>query len=395
MGILGGSDIDRIKSEALNPIIEKMNTDLNSTVGTAGFKPLDDFAKYVYNGENLYERIVGLETVLFKSTSKINKVSGYIADVDQDGVVYAVEPNSAGSNYYPACYSTPSMGQQFYYDFDTYNTNCPVKGIACDPTENSVYYLGQMTSANLVKFSKSLVKQAAITVPDIDCSLLVDANKIHLIKGNTVRTYTKSLTLIETKSVDWEAYTSIEIGSDGFIYASGKNPNGVAECFMRIDPDTHQMTHCVDGGYNEGDFRHTQISSPSFFGEFLIVPALKKINGTYVQGFEKRKCSDLSLIGYFELDPSLGLSLDSEYNYNMRSSGSDGKYAYYTSTSGLYLIEVDSESLNVIISEEGNSSKKLSPRCVGDKIISFVVTSGQLASFNKKYKLTGYVNKVR
>lgn len=295
MGILGGSDIERINEKAIAPLENnldlKFREKLNSTIGTDKEKPLDFLSKNILASDDHYYRkkMSYGRRVISQAVKPSVQTSGaqLMAFNEPKGLVYLAGRINSETEARPVAISLSDLGTSsgytHYNDYYTYNgSTYPCVSIAYDEVTNCVFYAGkfsQQGSYSITKFNYSL-NQTIGTTP-------------------------------------FQSSLGILLAGGGFVYD--------------INADTNPVTIKK---YNASDM---SLVGTYTFPLLKLVSRAKLVNGNiYVLGYDQSSYTMLAKINTvtFDIDYRAGRmpSDTTYYNVLMQAFAVDKDYSYVSAT---------------------------------------------------------------
>lgn len=270
MGILSGMDIERIKDETLNPIVEKFKTDLNSTIGTEDEKPLDFLSKnmlmdddHFYRQKITYALLSG-DVGLFQQTIDVGKA---IAINDTHGLVYCLEILSDGATFKISALNINNLTTATgVYNNATYLVNISdykLKSIIYDSVTDCVFYCGNFTTDGygaypaISKFNYNLSSRLVkVNMQSVNSFVVGGNGFVFDIYGSTIHPVikkysTSNLGLLGTYTMSSIDYISHALYADGYLYCRGKMTGVTRYSLIKINTSTMVVEDYVGGNNTE------------------------------------------------------------------------------------------------------------------------------------------------
>lgn len=359
--MLTGMDVKRVKNEVVNPIVEKINRDLNSTIGTPGEKPLDYFLKNILMDDGYFYKPKIFSRFGSKSVASSSQqyLFGAFMDIlESKKAVYCIKSSSTSGEYNPAALDSESVDGNYKYSTDTYrytlSGDTKLYGILCDNLDDTVFYFGWFVGRQLKisKFTYNFTTIIAEIVPqDSGSKIVLYEGKLYDIwfnsstKITTVKVYDHSnLSLMNTYTLPYYISSLQRDAMSDFIYVAGTdysvNSGGVSGLF-KIDTSNFTVvskilvTDFIDNRYFQ-PFPVLNDSSNIFSVE-------RKTIDSELQYFLVKRNLDLSFVSELELGSSLEITTG--MGTNAIGCGQDDKYLYYMAQYKKYFLLVDKNSM--------------------------------------------------
>ncbi|KAF5044243.1 hypothetical protein DSECCO2_493830 [anaerobic digester metagenome] len=294
MGILSGSDIERINDN----IDSKLKEKINSTIGTEKEKPLDFFSKTILaNDGHFYSPKMDYGLKAQTGSQGVFQQSyggAFIALSSARGLIYCLSPyETSSTNFCPCTLSVDNLSQSSgnsvnknYYV--TGSSTSKLIGITYDEVTDSVFYTAGFsqdggTIISISKFTGDLGTRVAKVQVQANNSLVVAGEGyVYDINGGspTIKKYNaNNLALIGTYAINGLIAIFSASYSDGYLYCCARFIGKTSFSLIKIDVDTFNIQQAIGGESTEENpsFSYTQCMDSDYLYIYATVSSKRYI----------------------------------------------------------------------------------------------------------------------